>query len=70
MPCAFLDEPVELIFEDMDGYPCVCDAIYTYGDSIGRVNAHPYFQRSNDGTHMMNCIAWRYRAKEDNHENA
>lgn len=23
MPSQFLDEPVELIYEDMDGYPCV-----------------------------------------------
>lgn len=62
MPCAFLDEPVELIYESMAGVPMICDAIYTYGDNprFGK----PYFQRAEDGIHMINCIAWRYRAKE------
>lgn len=62
MPCGLLDEPVELIYENMDGVPMVCDAIYTYGEnaSFGK----PYFKRTADGMHMINCIAWRYRAKE------
>ena len=27
MPCEFLDEEVELLYEDMDGQPCICYAI-------------------------------------------
>lgn len=64
MPCAYLDEPVELIYENMDGVPEVCDAVYTYGDGGSRMNAVPFFKRVADGVHMANCIAWRYRAKE------
>lgn len=62
MPCQFSDEPVELIYEDMDGCPVICNAIYTYdrGDMLRK----PYFKRDTDGVRMMNCIAWRYRAKE------
>lgn len=65
MPCAYLDEPVELIYENMDGYPTVCNAVYTYGDGGSRMNAVPFFKRVPDGVHMMNCIAWRCRPKED-----
>lgn len=61
MPNEFLDEPVELIYKDMDGRPAICDAIYTYDR---RSACHsPYFQRS-DGARMVNCIAWRYREKD------
>ena len=62
MPSQFLDEPVELIYEDMDGCPCVCDAIYTYNGENPAFNK-PFFKREKDGVRMMNCIAWRYRAK-------
>lgn len=62
MPCEFLDEPVELIYEDMDGCPCICNAIYTY--DRGSLLRTPYFKRDKDGVRMINCIAWRYRAKE------
>lgn len=65
MPCAYLDEPVALIYEDMDGCPAVCNAVYTYGDGGRRMNAVPFFKRVPDGAHMMNCIAWKYRPKED-----
>lgn len=58
MPCAFLDEPVELLYEDMDGQPCICEAVYTYDKSEFRLN--PYFRRT-DGAKMVNCIAWRKR---------
>lgn len=63
MPSQFLDEPVELIYEDMDGYPCVCDAIYTDNRENPMFNK-PFFKREADGVRMMNCIAWRYRPKE------
>lgn len=61
MPIACLNEPVELIYENMDGAPEICNAIYTYGNNT--INRKPYFRR-NDGVGMVNCIAWRYRAKE------
>ena len=64
MPCAYLDEPVELIYENMDGVPEVCDAVYTYGDGGSRMNTVPFFKRVADGVHMVKCIAWRHRAKE------
>ena len=62
MPCQFLDESVELIYEDMDGRPAICNAIYTY--DRGDLLIKPYFKRDADGVRMMNCVAWRYRAKE------
>lgn len=61
MPCWLLDEPVELLYEDMDGYPCVCDAIYT-SDRSNPTMVVKYFKRY-DGARMMNCIAWRYPEK-------
>lgn len=61
MPIASLNEPVELIYENMDGVPEKCNAIYTYGNNM--INRKPYFRRD-DGVCMVNCIAWRYRNKE------
>ena len=29
MPCEFFDEEVEFLYEDMNGQPCICYAIYT-----------------------------------------
>lgn len=58
MPVAYLNEPVELIYENMDGQPEVCNAVYTYGDK-----RFAHFRRT-DGVVMVKCIAWRYRAKE------
>lgn len=62
MPIAILNEPVELIYEDMDGVPCKCDAIYTYGENKNTFRI-PFFERT-DGAHMLNCIAWRYRGRD------
>lgn len=61
MPCEFLDEPVELIYEDNDGSPCICNAIYTY-DKDDTFYRTPYFKRD-DGVRMSRCIAWRKRQK-------
>lgn len=57
MPCAFLDEEVELLYEDMDGQPCICEAIYTCDPSPAPYA--PYFKRKSDGIKMSYCIAWR-----------
>ena len=62
MPCEFFDEEVELLYEDMDGQPCICYAIYTY-DKSGFYH-NPYFQRKSDGAKMVQCIAWRKSLKE------
>ena len=62
MPCEFLDEEVELLYEDMNGQPCICYAIYTY-DKSGFYH-NPYFQRKSDGAKMGRCIAWRKSLKE------
>lgn len=59
MPCEFLDEKVELLFENMDGIICTCDAIYTYDK--GSFRHTPYFKRVPDGARMVNCIAWKKR---------
>lgn len=59
MPCEFLDEKVELIYENMDGVICACDAIYTYDKNAFGHN--PYFKRCSDGAHMVKCIAWKKR---------
>jgi len=57
MPCEFLNEEVELMYVDMDGYPCRCKAVYTYDKNYYR---HcPYFKRAYTGAKMVNCIAWR-----------
>lgn len=50
------DEKVELIYDDMDGHPCVCDAIYVRNKEIG----FSYFERA-DGARMVKCIAWKRR---------
>ena len=62
MPCEFFDEEIELLYEDMDGQPCICYAIYTY-DKSGFYHS-PYFQRKSDGAKMGRCIAWRKSLKE------
>ena len=62
MPCEFLDEEVELLYEDMDGQPCICYAIYTY-DKSGFYH-NPYFQRKSDGAKMVRGIAWRKSLKK------
>ena len=62
MPCEFLDEEVELLYEDMDSQPCICYAIYTY-DKSGFYH-RPYFQRKSDGAKMVQCIAWRKSLKK------
>nr|DAJ38212.1 MAG TPA: hypothetical protein [Caudoviricetes sp.] len=62
MPCEFFDEEIELLYEDMDGQPCICYAIYTY-DKSGFYH-NPYFQRKSDGAKMGRCIAWRKSLKE------
>lgn len=56
MPCEFLNEKVELMYEDMDGQPCICEAVYTHDKNA--FTHTPYFKRT-DGARMMNCIAWR-----------
>ena len=61
MPCEFLDEPVYLLYEDMDGYPCICEAIYTFDREP--YYYRPYFKRK-DGARMVNCIAWKARADD------
>lgn len=66
MPCAFLNEEVELMFENMDGYACVCDAIYTCERQI--IGYTPFFKRKSDGARMVNCIA--FRKHKENKENA
>jgi hypothetical protein len=62
MPCPFLDEPVFLLYEDMDGNPCICAAIYTRDRN--QVEFRPYFKRD-DGAKMVNCIAWKHRKDPD-----
>lgn len=57
MPCHFLDPCVLLMYEDMDGQPCICEAIYTYDKS--EFTHRPYFKRKSDGARMVNCIAWK-----------
>ena len=60
MPCALLDEPCELLYEDMDGYVCQCDAIYTVDRSP--YSYKPYFRGTSGAVKdakMCNCIAWR-----------
>lgn len=57
MPCQLLDEQVLLMYEDMDGEPCICEAIYTYDRHY--YQHEPYFKRISDGAHMMQCIAWK-----------
>lgn len=57
MPCAVLDEEVELMYEDMDGNACVCEARYTREHDWGA----PRFIRCSDGARMGNLIAWRYK---------
>ena len=57
MPNQFLDEKVMLLYEDMDGYPAVCEAIYTY--DRGKFNHRPYCRRVSDGARMGNVIAWK-----------
>ena len=61
MPCEFFDEPVMLLYEDMDGQPCVCEAIYTHDKNA--FEHRPYFKRT-DGARMVQCIAWKPRKKE------
>ena len=61
MPCEFFDEPVMLLYENMDGQPCVCEAIYTYDKNA--FEHRPYFKRT-DGARMCNCIAWKRRKEE------
>jgi hypothetical protein len=63
MPCAFLNDPVELLYEDMDGQPCVCEATYTYDK--GCFEFRPYFRRT-DGAKMVKCIAWKKREVSNN----
>lgn len=51
------NKEVELMYEDMDGYPCVCNAIYVH-DDFGRI----YFRATNgvaSGNRMSSCIAYR-----------
>ena len=61
MPCKFLDEVVNLLYEDMDGQPCICQAAYTYDKKS--FQHLPYFKRVTDGSHMVNCIAWKKLAE-------
>lgn len=63
MPCAFLGDPVELLYEDMDGQPCVCEAVYTYDKDC--FEFRPYFRRT-DGAKMVKCIAWKKREVSNN----
>ena len=63
MPCEFLDEEVELLYEDMDGQPCICYAIYTYDKK--RILPSPIFsEKKSDGAKMVRCIAWRKSLKK------
>lgn len=57
MPCPFVDDEVDLMYEDMDGHAQICEAIYTR--DLNTFTHHPYFKRKSDGAHMVNCIAWR-----------
>lgn len=57
MPCEFLDEEVQLMYENMDGGVETCEAIYTYDK--GKFHHQPYFKRKSDGARMVNLIAWR-----------
>lgn len=50
---------LKAMFENMDGYACVCDAIYTCERRI--IGYTPFFKRKSDGARMVNCIAWRRR---------
>ena len=62
MPSEFLEKPVLLMYEDMDGHAAICEAIYTFDRNAFRHS--PYFMRT-DGVHMINCIAWKYPPKEE-----
>lgn len=59
MPNEYADEQVKLLFEDMDGYVCSCDAVYTYNRE-DKLSHKPYFKRISDGAKMINCLAWKY----------
>lgn len=51
------NKEVELIYEDMDGQPCKCSAIYEH-DSFG----HTCFRATNGaakGNRMSACIAYK-----------
>ncbi|MDF2950512.1 MAG: hypothetical protein K0S18_95 [Anaerocolumna sp.] len=51
------NKEVELMYEDMDGQPCRCNAIYVH-NSFGS----DYFQATNGmakGNRMSSCIAYR-----------
>lgn len=61
MPFYPSNEKVQLIYENMDCDPAICDAIYTFYDRTKK----PEFIRRGDGARMVNCIAWRYYNWED-----
>lgn len=57
-PSALLwNKEVELMYEDMDGQPCRCNAIYVHKEF-----GQKYFQATNGcakGNRMSSCIAYR-----------
>lgn len=55
MPCYFLSPKVTLLYEDMDGNPCLCEAVYKKDNQWKPA----YFERVADGAVMVNCIAYR-----------
>ena len=54
-----INEEVELLYEDMDGYPCKCKA--TFGIIEYGVVPYPCFIGAN-GREIIGCIAWRKAA--------
>ena len=60
MPNEFVDEEVLLMYVNFDGCACTCRAIYTYNRE-DKFKHQPYFKRLDDGSHMVNCLAWRYK---------
>lgn len=60
------DKEVEIIYEDMDGYPCICKAIYEH-QSFG----YAYFRATDgpaQGNRMSGVIAWRTLENETQKE--
>lgn len=60
--CLLWNKEVELMYEDMDGQPCTCKAIYVH-ESFS-----PYYFKATSGmakgNRMSGCIAYR-EIKED-----